>query len=139
MRRAVTLIELLVILAITMILVGILGVPIISLCGGAVRDYSEGVRSGVVYKISKRGLIWKSYEGEMNLGGMSADANGQMTANTFRFSVRDDALIKKIEEASTSGKRVTLHYDQYFVRPMQIETHYVIDKVEFIHDGKIEK
>jgi hypothetical protein len=133
MRRAVTLIELMVIFSITIILVGMLGVPIISLCGGAFPDYSEGVRSGVIYKVSKKGFIWKSTEAEMNLGGMSADANGQVMVNTFRFSVRDEAVRKAIEEASNSGKRVTVHYHQYGIRPAQIDTKSVVDKVEYIH------
>jgi hypothetical protein len=102
-----------------------------SIVGGAFPHYSDGERTGVVYKISKKGFIWKSYEGEMNLGGMATDSNGQVVPNRFEFSVVDTEVAKRIEEASRTGKRVTLVYNQYGIKPISISTDYVITDVKF--------
>jgi hypothetical protein len=110
----------------------IMGMVITTFTRGAFPNYSEGERSGTVYKLSHKGLIFKSYEGEMNLGGMAADANGSMVANTFQFSVRDPAVVAKINEAATSGKRVTLSYTQYAIGPVTLSTPYVIIGVKGI-------
>lgn len=99
--------------------------------GGAFPHYSDGERTGVVYKISHKGFIWKSYEGEMNLAGMATDANGQVFPNRFEFSVTDSDVFKRIEEASRSGKRVTLVYNQYGIKPISISTDYVVTDVKF--------
>jgi prepilin-type N-terminal cleavage/methylation domain-containing protein len=136
MRKAFTLIEILVVTAIIFIFLSVIGGGLISLFGGAFPHYSDGSRAGTVYKISNKGMIFKSYEGEMNLGGMAADANGQMTVNTFRFSAKDPTIVKQIEAAANSGQRVTLHYNQYLIKPITIDTEYVINKVETIEDKK---
>lgn len=124
-----TLIQFLIITAWVAIALLIVGGVVVGFFGGAFPNYSDGERSGTVYKISHKGMIWKSYEGEMNLGGMATDANGQATANTFKFSVRDPAVVEKINAASVSGKRVTLHYTQYLIKPVKIDTEYVVNDV----------
>ena len=40
-------------------------------------SYSEGTRSGNLIKVSKKGVIFKSFEGQLNIGGISmASGNG---------------------------------------------------------------
>lgn len=101
-----------------------------ALSGGLMPNYSEGERSGQVYKVSYKGILFKSYEGEMNVGGMATDANGQATANKFAFSVTDPAVVQALKEAATSGKRVTLTYKQYLISPVTLSTDYVIVAVK---------
>lgn len=127
-----TFIEMLIVAGIVLTGVSLVGGAVVSLVGGAFPNYSEGERSGTVYKISKKGLLFKSYEGEMNLGGMAADANGQMVANSFKFSVKDPAIVEQINAASNSGKRVTLTYTQYFIKPIKLDTQYVVVGVKGI-------
>lgn len=131
-NRSFNIMQAIVITGIAFVAISIVGGVCISFVGGAFPNYSEGERAGTVYKVSKKGLIFKSYEGEMNLGGMSADANGQVTANAFKFSVQDPALIVQLDEAAASGKRVTMKYHQYFIKPLKIDTPYVIEEVKFI-------
>lgn len=121
-----------VISGIILVALTLIGTVAVAFVGGAFPNYSEGERSGTVYKISHKGLVFKSYEGEMNLGGMAADANGQMVANTFRFSVKDPAIVEEINKATNNGKRVTLTYTQYFIAPIKLETPYVIVGVKGI-------
>lgn len=129
MRRAYTLIELLIVVAIIMIVLAVVITPIVGLFGGLFPNYSEGERTGIVYKISKKGMIFKSFEGEMNLGGM-ADSSGMAVPNKFQFSVMDEDVAKKVSKASESGKRVTIKYTQYWMKPIKIDTEYVIHEVK---------
>jgi hypothetical protein len=69
-------------------------------------SYSNGERVGFVQKLSKRGWICKTYEGDLAMVNMP----GQ-TAQMFSFTVRDDALAKQIEDLS--GHRVVLEYDEH--------------------------
>lgn len=109
--------------------VGALGVP-----GGIGDNYSNGVRAGVITKLSHKGLFMKSWEGELNMGGMkeSTDGKGHTTtvANIFEFSVTDEQVVKTIQDALDSGKPVKLTYHQYFIHPMGLETAYVVSKAE---------
>lgn len=77
--------------------------------------YSEGDRAGVVYKISKKGYIIKTWEGELNVGIVGEELSGPVTMKIWQFSVKDDETAKKIEEHARSGERITLHYKQPYV------------------------
>ena len=95
--------------------------------------YSEGVRSGVVVKVSKKGVLFKTYEGQLNLLTFGASRSQNMIAETFDFSVPTNELdvIKILEEVSLSGERVSLHYVEKFMTfPWRGDTKYLIIKVE---------
>ena len=95
--------------------------------------YSEGVRSGIVLKVSKKGLIFKTYEGQLNLMTFGASKSQNLVAENFDFSVSkyETDVIKTLEEVSLTGERVSLHYKEKFVRfPWRGETKYMIYKVE---------
>ena len=96
-------------------------------------NYSEGDRVGVVTKLSKKGLIWKSWEGSMNQGGtkngVNADGNNILVTNAFDFNVQDPTLIEKLQAASISGKRVKITYSQWLINPPQIENDRVVVSV----------
>ena len=40
-------------------------IPIIGMMGGIGKEYSDGVRAGHLIKTSKKGLLFKSFEGEL--------------------------------------------------------------------------
>jgi hypothetical protein len=68
-------------------------------------SYSSGDRAGWVQKISNKGWICKTWEGELALVSLPGS-----TAEKFLFTVRDEAAAKKVRDAT--GKRVTLHYEE---------------------------
>ena len=68
--------------------------------------YSKGERVGFVQKISKKGWLCKTNEGELAMVNMA----GQQ-AEKFYFTVRDDALATQIE--SFAGHRVALQYEEH--------------------------
>jgi hypothetical protein len=69
-------------------------------------SYSKGERVGFVQKISKRGWLCKTNEGELAMVNMA----GQQ-AEKFYFTVRDDAVSEKIQ--SLAGHRVKLQYEEH--------------------------
>lgn len=72
--------------------------------------YSDGDREGVMMKISRKGDIFKTYEGEIMQPGFRAGA-GSINSNNFKFTAIDDVVSKKLSDAT--GKTVKVHYVQY--------------------------
>jgi hypothetical protein len=73
--------------------------------------YSEGHREGVLQKFSRKGNVFKTYEGEMIQLGFGQRTGGSLNAQYFYFSVTDLELADSIENCM--GKSVKLHYVQY--------------------------
>ena len=69
-------------------------------------SYSSGERAGFLQKVSHKGWICKTWEGELSLVAMPGSA-----PEKFLFTVRDDAVAQKVSAAA--GKRVTLNYEQH--------------------------
>jgi hypothetical protein len=79
--------------------------------------YSEGDRAGTISKFSHKGFVFKTYEGELNEGGFSGNT-GNMVPRIWLFSVDSDKteVLTKLKDALTNGKRVSLHYEERYVR-----------------------
>jgi hypothetical protein len=89
--------------------------------------YSTGQRSGYVQKISKRGWICKTWEGELAMTTVPGTA-----PQIFDFTVRDDATAQRIEQVA--GQRVALDYQQHKGIPTSCfgDTEYFITGVRVI-------
>ena len=91
--------------------------------------YSEGNRAGRLIKFSKQGFVFKTYEGEMNLGGVTNAANNSMMMNyMWDFSVDNqnvaDTLLK------LEGKDISVHYKQKIgTLPWRGDTKYIVDRI----------
>lgn len=72
--------------------------------------YSEGTRSGVLTKISKRGFVFKTFEGELNVGGLNQGDGTIMPLSIFYFSVKNEDVYNLLQESQ--GKKVVLHYKE---------------------------
>ena len=85
--------------------------------------YSEGVRSGELIKFSKKGVLFKTYEGELS--------QGISGAQIFKFSVMDseDQVIADLKERE--GNYVKLTYvERYKSFPWWGDTKYFITAVK---------
>ncbi len=69
-------------------------------------DYSNGERAGYLQKLSNKGWLCKTWEGELSLIALPGAA-----PEKFLFSVRDDAVAKRINQLA--GQRVALTYEQH--------------------------
>lgn len=79
--------------------------------------YEEGVMAGKVLRISQKGVIFKTYEGKLNLETFGALKGASPIAESFDFSVErgNKELIKQLEEVALSGERVNLHYKKRYM------------------------
>lgn len=68
-------------------------------------SYSTGERAGWVQKLSKKGWLCKTWEGELSLVSMPG-----AVPEKFVFTVWDEAVADKI--TAVMGKRVSLSYDE---------------------------
>jgi hypothetical protein len=85
--------------------------------------FSEGTRSGELIKISKRGVVFKTWEGRLS--------QGVSEEQQFNFSVEsgDKDILKKLEDMQ--GSRVKLTYiERYATFPWMGETHYYVKEVQ---------
>ena len=92
-------------------------------------NYSEGERAGYMQKLSKRGWLCKTWEGEIAMVTMPG-----AIPEKFEFTVRDDALAEKINQLA--GKRVVLSYRQHKFIPSTCfgETEYFVSDIREVAD-----
>jgi hypothetical protein len=90
-------------------------------------SYSKGERAGYVQKISKKGWLCKTWEGELAM----ANLPGTMP-EIFLFSVRNDSVARLLEK--NAGKRVSVSYEQHRGVPTSCfaETEYYITNVRLV-------
>lgn len=88
-------------------------------------SYSMGERSGYVQKISNKGWLCKTWEGELVMATQPG-----VPPQVFNFSVRDAAVAQQLLKAS--GQRVTLTYEQHRGVPTTCfgETEYYITRLQ---------
>ena len=80
------------------------------------RPYSDGTREGMVQKFSRKGNMFKTWEGEMQQQGFGLRAGGNFSSKVFYFSVTDNVVADSLEHGA-QGKLVRLHYVQYHRSP----------------------
>ncbi len=87
-------------------------------------NYAEGDRVGYVQKLSKKGWLCKTWEGELAMVTMPG-----AIPEKFYFSIRSDAIAAQLNRSL--GKRVTLKYRQHLGVPTSCfgETEYFISDV----------
>lgn len=114
-------------------------ISMISGCECANRyEYSSGTRTGMINKISRKGLFWKTFEGEMALEGIVSGGSNS-GANVWDFSIDGSArngeneylLANKVEDALKTGTKVRITYREPFLTwPWRGSTHYFIQSIE---------
>lgn len=115
---------------ISLLFIIVLFVAYVFICG---MSYSSGTRTGIVIKLSQKGYIFKTYEGELNLGGISEGDGTIMPTRIWKFSVKrnNDSIYDIITK--TEGKHVRLYYKEVMKNFFwQSETPYLIEKVEVV-------
>ena len=68
-------------------------------------SYSSGERAGWVQKLSNKGWICKTWEGELALVSLPGSV-----PEKFAFTIWDEAIAGQVSRAM--GKRVSLHYEE---------------------------
>ena len=86
-------------------------------------SYSEGERAGYLQKLSRKGWLCKTWEGEILLSSMPG-----AIPERFAFTVRDENVVRQLQAAM--GQRVQLSYAQHVGLPTSCfgETSYFVEK-----------
>lgn len=98
--------------------------------------YETGVMAGKVVRVSEKGLVFKTFEGKLNLETFGALKGTSPIAETFDFSVEksESVVIKNLQEVALSGERVNLYFKKRYMKfPWRGETNYFVTEVERIH------
>ena len=87
-------------------------------------SYSKGVRTGYNQKLSEKGWLCKTWEGELAISSIPGSA-----PQLFQYSVRSDSVAHAIE--ALGGQLVTLEYAQHKGVPTKCfgETEYYVTSV----------
>ena len=87
-------------------------------------SYSTGERAGLMQKISRKGWLCKTWEGELLLTSMPG-----AIPEKFEFTVRDDDLANQLVEHT--GQRLVLTYAQHKGIPSSCfgDTEYFVEKM----------
>ena len=90
-------------------------------------SYSEGERAGFMQKLSKKGWMCKTWEGELSLVALPGAA-----PEKFLFTVRDDEVAARINQQV--GQRVSLTYEEHRGLPTTCfgDTGYFVTAVRLI-------
>ena len=109
----------------------ILGLAILAVIGFFLwgnYTYSEGTRAGNLIKISRKGYVFKTHEGQLKLGGIDLENSENGLSDTWNFSVQDPAIVKKLEKLQ--GQKVVLRYcEKNYSMPWQGDTNYFITEI----------
>jgi hypothetical protein len=95
--------------------------------------FERGFMSGRIIRISEKGILFKTFEGKINLGTFGAMKGTSPIAESFDFSVEsgDDELIAQLQAAALSGENVNLHFvKRYVAVPWRGDTRYFAVKIE---------
>ena len=97
-------------------------------------NYSNGERIGVITQFSETGLIWKSWEGHLNV-----TQTGMNSSVPFDFSIDNDnpnqSVINTLDSAAQHGWKVKLVYHETAGKNLfsnRGETDHFVTKVEVL-------
>jgi hypothetical protein len=72
--------------------------------------YSEGYRAGLLQKFSSKGMLFKTYEGEMILSSVSSTRDVALASEKFLFTLTNKSLVRQFD--TLQGNMVIVHYRQ---------------------------
>lgn len=129
-------------------IIGVLILVLIVSVGGYIYWFyfnraGDGLNEGLLQKISRKGSVFKTYEGEILMSGFGRRSGGNFQAQYFYFSVEDPKVVAQLEQ--NIGKNVVIHFNQYRKSlPWRGETYknmndepgqYIVDKVDVKTDA----
>ncbi len=100
--------------------------------------YDEGRKEGILYSFSRKGNIFKTYEGVILQPGLRPARTGGLNTNEFHFSVTDESIADSLQKCS--GMQIEVHYSRYrkslpwrgdnYNRDNKENGQYIIDRIE---------
>lgn len=98
--------------------------------------FGEGVKAGQLNNFTKKGYVFKTYEGKLIQAGFQGGQPGSVQSNEFRFSVVNESVASRL--MSNSGKDFELHYKEYMGSlPWRGTAVFIVDSIITIRDPKV--
>jgi hypothetical protein len=95
--------------------------------------FGEGVKSGELNYVVKKGYVFKTYEGKLIQSGFRSRSPGTVQSYEFEFSITDKNIAERL--MLSSGKEVEVHYKEYLhAVPWRGYTNYVVDSIIAIRE-----
>jgi len=90
--------------------------------------YSEGYRAGLLQKFSNKGVVFKTYEGELILSSVSSTTNVALASEKFQFSVLKKDVSPMFD--TLQGRNVIVHYiEKKGIVPWRGDSKYIVDSI----------
>jgi hypothetical protein len=90
--------------------------------------FGEGVKSGELNYLVKKGNLFKTYEGKLIQSGFSSKTAGSIQSYEFEFSVVNDSIATIL--MNNSGYHFDLHYKEYKgAIPWRGYSPFIVDKI----------
>jgi hypothetical protein len=90
--------------------------------------FGEGVKSGELNYVVRKGNLFKTYEGKLIQSGFRSKTPGSIQSYEFEFSVVNDSIANIL--MSNSGKHFDLHYKEYKgTLPWRGYSPFIVDKI----------
>jgi hypothetical protein len=101
---------------------------------GCKENYSNGEKVGNLIEFTKKGVIWDSWEGRLNLTQTGMNTSGEPFSFSFDNDRNDqDSLIKLMQKAQVEGWKIKIRYHEVWgfknVLGNRGETDYFVDGV----------
>jgi hypothetical protein len=97
--------------------------------------FGEGVKSGQLNFVVKKGYLFKTYEGKLIQSGFRSKVAGTIQSNEFDFSITSERIAAQL--MLSSGKEVDLHYREYLHSiPWRGYNKYIVDSIIAIREIK---
>ncbi|MFT3886188.1 MAG: hypothetical protein QM724_12410 [Flavobacteriales bacterium] len=89
--------------------------------------FGEGVKSGELNYVVRKGVLFKTYEGKMIQTGIRSQS-GSLQSLEFLFSVQDPRVAERL--MVNSGSQFNLHYTEYMgALPWRGYSKFVVDSI----------
>ena len=91
-------------------------------------EFGEGVKSGELNYVVKKGNLFKTYEGKLIQSGFRSKTAGSIQSYEFEFSVVNDSIANIL--MNNSGNHFDLHYIEYKgALPWRGYSPFIVDKI----------
>lgn len=90
--------------------------------------FGEGVKSGELNYVVKKGNLFKTYEGKLIQSGFRSKTAGTIQSYEFEFSVVNDSIANIL--MNNAGNNFDLHYKEYKgALPWRGYSPFIVDKI----------
>ncbi len=98
-------------------------------------DQGQGEKNGTITKLANTGLFCKTWEAEIIRGGLNSGSG--VIGAAFDFTIEDDALLKKVQQAFDQQREVRIHYRTEVVTFCRSDSSdHFLTSIEFVAPGQ---